>query len=136
MVSFVPAFISTPVHQWELSRASVIDATCSSHLASGDSVSTSTATNTPPRATINDVADHVDHIANLIGTSHIGIGSDFDGVGSLPLGLEDVSKYHSLTIELIKRSYTDEDILNILGRNILRVMRKAESISAQLSANS
>tara|TARA_B100001750_G_C15503822_1_gene598980 strand:- start:768 stop:1919 length:1152 start_codon:yes stop_codon:yes gene_type:complete len=136
MVSFVPAFISTHVHQWELKQESVIDATCSSHLASSDSVSTSKSTNTPPQATINNVADHVDHIANLIGTSHIGIGSDFDGVGSLPLGLEDVSKYHSLTIELIRRSYTDEDILNILGRNILRVMRKAESISAQLSANS
>ena len=136
MVSFVPAFVSTHVYQWELNRESVINPTHSSHPSSDDPVSTSKASNTPPQATINNVADHVDHIANLIGTSHIGIGSDFDGVGSLPVGLEDVSKYHSLTIELIRRSYTDEDILNILGRNILRVMRKAESISAQLSANS
>lgn len=136
MVSFVPAFVSTHVYQWELNRESVIDPTRSSHLASDDPVSTTKASNTPPQATINNVADHIDHIASLIGTSHIGIGSDFDGVGSLPLGLEDVSKYHSLTIELIRRSYTDEDILNILGRNILRVMQKAENISAQLSANS
>lgn len=136
MVSFVPAFVSTHVYQWELNPESVIDPTRSSHLASDDPVSTTKASNTPPQATINNVADHIDHIASLIGTSHIGIGSDFDGVGSLPLGLEDVSKYHSLTIELIRRSYTDEDILNILGRNILRVMRKAENISAQLSANS
>ena len=136
MVSFVPAFVSTHVYQWELNRESVINPTHSSHPSSDDPVSTSKASNTPPQATINNVADHVDHIANLIGTSHIGIGSDFDGVGSLPVGLEDVSKYHSLTIELIRRSYTDEDISNILGRNILRVMRKAENISAQLSANS
>lgn len=136
MVSFVPAFVSTHVYQWELNPESVIDPTRSSHLASDDPVSTTKASNTPPQATINNVADHIDHIASLIGTSHIGIGSDFDGVGSLPLGLEDVSKYHSLTIELIRRSYTDEDILNILGRNILRVMQKAENISAQLSANS
>jgi membrane dipeptidase len=134
MVSFVPAFVSSQVYQWELNRERVVGPTDSSHLPSNSPVSKPEASNPPPQATISDVADHIDHVANVIGTSHIGIGSDFDGVGSLPLGLEDVSKYHSLTMELIRRSYADEDILNILGRNILRVLRKAETISAQLSA--
>jgi membrane dipeptidase len=57
---------------------------------------------------------------------HIGIGSDFDGIGSVPIGLEDVSTYPALTAELISREYGDEEILNILGRNVLRVMRQVE----------
>ena len=135
MVSFVPAFVSNRVYQWELNRERFKAPSDSSDLPLKPPVSTRETSNPPPQATISDVADHIDHIAKLIGTSHIGIGSDFDGVASLPLGLEDVSKYHSLTGELIRRSYADEDILNILGRNILRVMRKAEVISTQLPPN-
>ena len=76
---------------------------------------------------MSDAADHIDHIRKVAGIDHIGLGGDFDGITSVPEGLEDVSKYPALTAELLRRGYTDEEIKKILGLNILRVMRRAES---------
>jgi membrane dipeptidase len=78
------------------------------------------------------VADHIDHIRKVAGIDHIGLGGDFDGITSVVQGLEDVSKYPGLTAELLKRGYTDQDIKKLLGLNILRVMRQAERVSAEL----
>jgi membrane dipeptidase len=75
---------------------------------------------------LSDVADHIDHIREVAGIDHIGIGADFDGTGSVPVGLEDVSKYVDLTAELVRREYEDGDILKIIGANVLRVMRAGE----------
>lgn len=86
---------------------------------------------TPP-SSVSDVADHVDHIRQLAGIDHIGVGSDFDGLEGLPEGLEDVSKYPALFAELGARGYSDEDLTKIAGRNVLRVMREAESVATQL----
>lgn len=73
-------------------------------------------------ADLNDVLDHFDHIRDLVGVDHIGIGSDFDGVGdSLPAGLKDVSNYPNLVRGLLERGYSKEDIKKILGGNLLRV---------------
>ena len=85
-----------------------------------------------PKATLAQVADHIDHIRKLAGIDHIGIGSDFDGTESLPQGLEDVSKYPELIAELIRRGYSDDEIQKILGRNVLRAMRGAEQVSERL----
>jgi membrane dipeptidase len=86
-----------------------------------------------PRATLGDVADHVDHIRKIAGIDHIGIGSDFDGFGGLPPeGLEDVSKYPALLAELLRRGYSKSDIKKIAGLNVLRVMRAAERVAAEL----
>jgi membrane dipeptidase len=86
-----------------------------------------------PRATLADVADHIDHVVDLVGVEHVGIGSDFDGVGpTLPEGLEDVSKYPNLIAELIDRGYTIEEIAEIVGGNLMRVWREAERIAAEL----
>jgi membrane dipeptidase len=85
-----------------------------------------------PRATLAQVADHIDHVRKVAGIDHIGLGGDFDGISTVIEGLEDVSKYPDLTAELIRRGYTDEDIRKILGRNILRVMRRAEQVAAAL----
>ena len=85
--------------------------------------------NPRPRATLADVADHIDHVREVAGIDHVGIGGDFDGTTSLPEGLEDVSKYHLLTAELIRREYQDDEIRKILGENVLRVMREVESAS-------
>jgi membrane dipeptidase len=76
------------------------------------------------------VADHIDHVVKLVGINHVGIGSDFDGVGdSLPVGLKDVSKYPNLIAELLKRGYSDEDIEKICSGNLFRVWTKVISVS-------
>jgi membrane dipeptidase len=85
-----------------------------------------------PKATLSMVADHIDHIRKVAGIDHIGLGGDFDGIDTVIEGLEDVSKYPDLTAELLRRGYGDEDIRKILGLNILRVMRKAEAVAAEL----
>ena len=76
--------------------------------------------------TIHDVVDHIDHIVEVAGIDHVGLGSDYDGVSKLPVGLEDVSTYPRVTQLLLDRGYSDEDIRKILGGNMLRVLREAE----------
>ena len=85
-----------------------------------------------PRPTLSDVADHIDHIRKVIGVEYIGLGGDYDGMPPGPIGLEDVSTYPALLVELLRRGYSDKDIAAIAGSNFLRVMRKAEDVSAQL----
>ncbi len=86
------------------------------------------AQNRMPRGTIHDLLDHIDHIAEVAGVEHVGIGSDFDGVSVLPEGLEDVSCYPRITQGMIDRGYTPDQIRGVLGGNLLRVMRKAEAV--------
>jgi membrane dipeptidase len=81
------------------------------------------------RGTIHDVVDHIDHIVKVAGIDHVGIGSDYDGVDTLPEQLEDVSKYPLLTQELLNRGYDEEAIHKIMGRNLLGAMRKAEELA-------
>ncbi len=86
---------------------------------------------TPP-ATLAHVADHVDHIRAVAGIDAIGIGSDFDGIRSTPVGLEDVSRFPDLLAELLRRGYAPEDVKRIAGRNVLRVLREVEKTAARL----
>ncbi|HKX55552.1 MAG TPA: membrane dipeptidase, partial [Xanthomonadales bacterium] len=80
-----------------------------------------------PYASITEVADHIDHAVKLTSYQHVGIGSDFDGVGdSLPVGLKDVSTYPALIAELLRRGYTEEQLIAILGGNTLRVWQQVE----------
>ena len=75
------------------------------------------------RPTIAELVDHIDHIVKLVGDRYVGIGSDFDGVSSLPIGLEDVTTYPKITEELVRRGYSRKSIKRILGGNVLRVMK-------------
>ena len=75
-------------------------------------------------ATVDDAAACIDHIIKVAGIDHVGIGSDFDGIGTVPQGLEDVSKMPNLTAALLKRGYTEADIQKIMGGNFLRVIRE------------
>ena len=84
------------------------------------------------KATLADVANHMDHVRKVAGPDHVGIGSDFDGIETVPVGLEDVSKYPALTAELLRRGWSDGDIRKALGANVLRVMRGAEEVSTRL----
>ena len=80
-------------------------------------------TSQTPRATLSQVADHIDHIKKVAGVDHIGLGGDFDGITQVVQGLEDVSTYPALIAELLKRGYTDVDVKKITGGNIMRVMK-------------
>lgn len=75
------------------------------------------------RPSIADVVDHIDYIVKLVGDSYVGLGSDFDGVSSLPVGLDDVTTYPKITAELVRRGYSKKSIKRILGGNVLRVMK-------------
>jgi membrane dipeptidase len=86
-----------------------------------------------PKATVGDVANHIDHIAKLVGVEHVGLGSDFDGVTEVPEGLEDVSAYPNLIYELLQRGYQDEDIRKIAGENFLCVWAAVEKAAGQRS---
>ena len=83
-------------------------------------------------ATIAEVADHIDHIANLAGVDHVGIGSDFDGISFTPVGLEDVSTFPALFAELSHRGWSEEDLAKLAGENLLRVMNEAETVARRL----
>jgi membrane dipeptidase len=84
------------------------------------------------RVELGEVADHIDHVVSLVGVDHVGLGSDFDGVSSLPAGLEDVSGYPNLVGELLRRGYSEEDIRKICSGNVLRVMREVERVAREL----
>lgn len=79
--------------------------------------------------TVQDVADHIDRVKNLVGVDHVGIGSDYDGWRNFPVGLEDTSTYPNLIEELLKRNYTKEEIKQIFGGNLLRVWREVKKFS-------
>jgi membrane dipeptidase len=114
MVTFVPGFISQAVADHDAKPAA------------------ERGSAPAPKATLSQVADHIDHIRKVAGIDHIGLGGDFDGISSVVEGLEDVSTYPALTAELLKRGYQDADVKKILGLNVLRVMRQVEKAAAGL----
>ena len=87
-----------------------------------------------PTATLAQVADHMEHLRQVAGVDHVGLGSDFDGISSVPVGLEDVSKFPDLIAELLRRGWTAADVRKVAGLNILRVMRGAEAVATQMQA--
>jgi membrane dipeptidase len=87
-----------------------------------------------PAVTMQQVANHVDHIRRVAGVDHVGIGSDFDGISSVPVGLEDVSKFSDLIAELLRRGWTELDVKKVAGLNALRVLREAERVAREMRA--
>jgi len=75
-----------------------------------------------PEVTVSDVVDHIEYIAGVAGVAHVGIGSDYDGIDVLPVGLEDASTYPAITVELLTRGWHEPDIRKVLGENALRVL--------------
>src|ERR1700674_322007 len=85
-----------------------------------------------PAATLVQVADHIDHIRQVAGVDHVGLGSDFDGIGDAPVGLDGVDRYPALLEELMRRGWTDADVAKVAGENLLRVMGAAEKVAVRL----
>jgi len=136
MVTFVPAFISQQVADFnkretaERDRLTALPGSAAASITAG--VDAWRKTNVAPRATLTQVADHIDHIKKVAGIDHIGFGGDFDGITSVVQGLEDVSTYPALVAELLRRGYSDDDIRKIAGRNLLRVFKGAEAVGGKI----
>ncbi len=85
-----------------------------------------------PSGSVHNVVDHIEHVIKIAGVDHVGLGSDYDGIGTVPKQLEDVSCYPYITQELLNRGYSKEDIIKILGGNLLRVMHKVEAVAKEM----
>lgn len=138
MVTFVESFTSEELRQWYAERNGYREKMESLYGGQPDSVSAKMESwmdeNDQPKSTLEQVADHIDHIKDVVGVDYIGIGGDYDGVSSLPLGLEDVSTYPALFAELLSRGYTEEELEKIAGLNMLRVMRGMGETAERLQA--
>ncbi|MEK0430424.1 MAG: hypothetical protein RL139_228 [Gemmatimonadota bacterium] len=115
MVSFVPGFTSAEVAAWNRLPAAQRPAGVA-----------------PPRATLAQVADHIEHIRRVAGVDHVGIGGDFDGIEDVVQGLEDVSRYPALFAELSRRGWSEADLRKLAGENVLRALAGAEQVAARL----
>jgi membrane dipeptidase len=89
---------------------------------------------TLPLPPINALVDHIDHIVQVAGVDHVGIGSDFDGIQFLPEGMESAADLPSITAALLDRGYTEEQLRKIMGGNLLRVFRAVEEHALQTAA--
>jgi membrane dipeptidase len=78
------------------------------------------------------IVDHIDHMVKVAGIDHVGIGSDFDGIGDVPEGMEDVSKLPAIRAELKRRGYSDDDVRKVMGENFMRVFGEVEKIAKGL----
>jgi membrane dipeptidase len=135
MVTFVPQFVSTEFQAWEAASDSVHKAlrgTVPDSLERRRQFDQWTTAHPAPAATLAQVADHIEHVRQVAGVDHVGIGSDFDGVDYVPAGLEDVSKFPELFAELIRRGWSDGDLKKLAGQNLLRAFRQAEATAARL----
>jgi membrane dipeptidase len=136
MVTFVPGFLSPQVAAWTRAQTAEQDRLKAQFPTDQEAVKAGlaawAAAHPAPRATVADAVRHIDHIRKVAGVDHIGLGGDFDGITSVPDGLEDVSKYPNLIVELLRRGYKDDEIRKITGLNLLRVMREAERVSKAL----
>ena len=134
MVAFVPEFVSVECHAWETALSEEMhrrgldphDWTARKPVRAEFH-----ARHPQPAATVEHVADHVEHVRAIAGVDHVGIGSDFDGCDTLPIGLDDVSCYPNLIAVLLDRGWSEEECAKLAGGNVLRAMRKTEAVSSR-----
>jgi membrane dipeptidase len=138
MVTFVQSFVNDQVRRYgadeAAAKARFADLDVGQPEAAAEALAAWHRERPAPHATLADVADHIDHVRQVAGIDHVGIGSDFDGMGEGPEGLGDVSTYPALLAELLRRGYSDEDVGKVAGGNVLRVLRQAEQVAARLQA--
>jgi len=142
MVNYAPSYVSEERRQWEAAR-NAEKARYNSppygglYIGQPDRAKAAMEewekAHPRPAVTLAMVADHIDHVVKVAGIDHVGIGSDFDGVESLPDGLDSVATYPALLAELMRRGWTDEMIAKLAGGNVLRVMEGAERVAASMA---
>ena len=134
MVTFVPMFVSQECADWfsglkEFVAARGLDPRSFTDIRSVEPEWK--AAHPVPRATLSQVADHIEHVRSVAGVEHVGIGGDFDGTSEVTAGIEDVSKYPALFSELLLRGWSESDLKALVGANVLRVLRAAETYAAR-----
>jgi len=133
MVNFNPGFVSEAVRVYGDSVTARLDALRAAGVDSATRADSLKAWNArAPHATLQQVADHIEHIRQVAGVDCVGLGSDFDGIDEVPVGLEDVSKFPDLIAELLRRGWSELDVKKVAGLNTLRVLRAAERIAVQM----
>ncbi len=136
MVAFVPAFVSRAYGAWDLQETARREALEAQYGAGDPRVAAELEVwrgeHPVPSATVADVADNIEHIREVAGVDHVGIGSDFDGITRVVQGLEDVSTFPALFAELARRGWSDQDLRKLAGENVLRVLRQAEAVARRL----
>jgi membrane dipeptidase len=141
MVNFAPSYVSPARNHWEADHAAEVARTNTppfSGLYIGQPARAQAAVaaweseHPRPVVTLQQVADHVEHIAQVAGVDHVGLGSDFDGIPDAPVGLEGVDRFPALLEELMRRGWNDRDIGKLAGENLLRVMAGAEQVGERL----
>lgn len=143
MVNFALPYVSAANNQWEADRAAEMARFSSPpygglYIGQPDRAKAALAlwesSHPKPVVTLEQVADHIDHIRQVAGVDHVGLGSDFDGIPDTPRGLEGVDRYPALLMELMRRGWSDSDVAKVAGENVLRVMAAAERVAAKLRA--
>jgi membrane dipeptidase len=141
MVNFAPAYVSAARNHWQADRAAEQTRFNSPpyaglYIGQPDRAKAALAEwdaqHPRPITTLAQVADHVEHIRQVAGIDHVGLGSDFDGIPDAPVGLEGVDRYPALLEELMRRGWSDADIAKLAGENLLRAMGAAEQVSLKL----
>jgi membrane dipeptidase len=131
MITFIPGFVSTRVMKWEeplMVKMQGLTATADFERVEKEQEAVA---GPKPKATLSDVADHIEHAAKVAGIDHVGLGCDFAGL-AMPEGLEDVSRYPYLIAELVRRGWKDEDLEKLAGRNFIRAFARAEAVAERL----
>jgi len=143
MVNFAPAYVSEARNHWQADRAAEVTRFNSPPFAglfigqperAKAALAAWDAQHPRPVTTLSQVADHVEHIREVAGIEHVGLGSDFDGIPDAPVGLEGVDRYPQLLEELMRRGWSDADIAKLAGENLLRVLSAAEKVGSKLRA--
>ena len=143
MVNFATGYVSAARNQWDADRAAEMTRNNSPpfvglYIGQPDRAKAALARwdaeHPQPVTTLEQVADHIEHIRQIAGVDHVGLGSDFDGIPDGPRGLESVAGFPTLLIELMRRGWSDADVAKVAGENVLRVMSAAENVAAKLRA--
>ncbi|HEX5632101.1 MAG TPA: dipeptidase, partial [Gemmatimonadales bacterium] len=132
MVTFVPSFVSAEAAEWDRAAGEFRKTLPADTAARRAAWQEWRAAHPRPRATLAQVADHIEHVRKVAGIDHVAIGSDFDGIEDTPVGLEDVSKFPDLLAELVRRGWSDGDLKKLARLNVVRALRQAEQAAARL----